>query len=308
MRTGTKMLMLSGRGGSNGRNGTEMRRGYARSEMDMGYGGEMNYSRMGYEGAQGAYSGMNNRSNYARSEYEGGDVEARFRDRRGREHYDNGRFAPMRSEMDGMEDGYGRGRNVPVRSAMDDMEGSYGPESRRYRRYSDGRFAPRGEYEGADMAYPMTPFVPPVYEGGERGMNPIGFVPGGYGAFATHHRMNEMESRAGTMERGGASSRTEKLTREMAEEWMEGMENEDGSRGPHWNMEQVKQLMTQRNLQMDPYEFGAVLNAMYSDYCKVLQKHNLNKIDLYVDLATAWLMDKDAVPNKAGAYFMHVVK
>ena len=28
----------------------------------------------------------------------GGEPEGRFRDRRGREHYDNGRFAPMRSE------------------------------------------------------------------------------------------------------------------------------------------------------------------------------------------------------------------
>ena len=141
MRTGTKMLMLSGRGGSNVRNDMEMRRGGARSDMDMGYGG-----------AQGAYSGMNNRSNYARSEYEGGDMEARFRDRRGREHYDNGRFAPMRG---GMED-----------------------------------------YE-TEMHYPSSPYVPPVYEGGERSMNPIGFVPNGYSTYATHHHGT---SRAGAGE------------------------------------------------------------------------------------------------------------
>lgn len=307
MKSGMKMLMISNRENSRSREGGEMRRGGARSDMDMGYGG-----RMGYEGAQGAYSGMNNRSTYARSEYEGGDMEARFRDRRGREHYDNGRFAPMRSAMDGMEDNYGmesrRGRNIPMRSAMDDMEDNYGPENRRYRRYSDGRFAPRSEYKNADMAYPMTPFVPPVYEGGERGMNPIGFVPNGYGTYANHHRYNEMENRTGQMERGGASGRADKLTREMAEEWMAGLENEDGSRGPHWNMEQVKQVMAQRGIQLDPYEFGAVLNALYSDYSKVFLKHNVNKIDLYVDLTTAWLMDKDAVHNKAAAYFECVVK
>ena len=45
--------------------------------------------------------------------------EDKLRDRRGREHYDNGRYAP-RSEM---------------------ME----PEDRGYRRYSDGRFAPRND-------------------------------------------------------------------------------------------------------------------------------------------------------------------
>lgn len=277
MRSGMKMLMISNRDNSRSREGGEMRRDDARREMDMGYGG-----RMGYTDTQGNYSGENNRSYYTRSEYEGGDTEARFRDRRGREHYDNGRFAPMRSAMDGMGSNYEtegrRGRNIPMRTAMD------------------------------NMAYPMTPFVPPVYEGGERVMNPIGFVPNGYGTYANHHRYNEMEHRTSQMEHGGASGHTDKLTREMAEEWMAGLENEDGSSGPHWNMEQVKQVMAQRGIQMDPYEFGAVLNALYSDYSKVFLKHNVNKIDLYVDLTTAWLMDKDAVQNKAAAYFECVVK
>ncbi|MBQ1235439.1 MAG: hypothetical protein IIX72_00530, partial [Oscillospiraceae bacterium] len=35
-------------------------------------------------------------------------IDNRFRDRTGRDHYDNGRFAPMRSEYDGgMQMGYG---------------------------------------------------------------------------------------------------------------------------------------------------------------------------------------------------------
>ena len=290
------MLMIAGRGGYNGRNETEMRRG-----GEMNYR-EPDYSRMGYGGAQGAYSGMNNRSNYARSEYEAGDMEARFRDRRGREHYDNGRFAPMRSDMYGMEDAYGRGRNIPIRSEMDETE------SRRYRRYSDGRFAPRSEHGGGEMAYPTSPFVPPIYERGERSMNPIGFVPGGYSTYATHKQGDEMEHRTSKMERGGASSYGQSLTQEMAEEWMSGLENEDGSTGPHWSIDQVKQVMSQHKIEKDPYEFAAVLNSIYSDYSKVLQKHNVNKIDMYVDLACAWLRDKDAVPDKAGAYFMYVVK
>ena len=63
-------------------------------------------------------SGSNRRYNDGRS-YDNYDVDDKFRDRRGREHYDNGRYAP-RSEM---------------------ME----PEDRGYRRYSDGRFAPRND-------------------------------------------------------------------------------------------------------------------------------------------------------------------
>ena len=38
----------------------------------------------------------------------GYDVESRFRDRRGREHYGNGKFAPMRNEM-GYEGPYSGG-------------------------------------------------------------------------------------------------------------------------------------------------------------------------------------------------------
>ena len=47
-------------------------------------------------------SGSNRRYNDGRS-YENYDVDDKFRDRRGREHYDNGRYAP-RSEMMEPED------------------------------------------------------------------------------------------------------------------------------------------------------------------------------------------------------------
>jgi len=50
-----------------------------------------------------------------------------------------------------------------------------------------------------------------------------------------------------------------------------------------------------------------VLCSIYSDYFAVFKKHNLNNMDLYVDLAAAWLNDKDAVKNKAAVYFEHVV-
>ena len=252
MRRGMKMLMLSERE----KDRTNMRGG------EMNYG-NANYAKMGYDGAQGAYSGMNNRPTYSRSEYEGGDMEARFRDRRGREHYDNGRFAPMRGGMENYE---------------------------------------------TEMHYPSSPYVPPVYEGGERSMNPIGFVPNGYSTYATHHHGNEMEHRTGKMERGGAYGKSTKLTREMADEWMGGLQNEDGSTGPHWTMDQVKQVMAQRNIKAEPIEFFAVMNALYADYCKVFQKHNVNKIDMYADLTSAWLEDKDAEDGKAALYYECIVK
>lgn len=238
-------------------------------------------SRTEYGGSEGNYSGMNNRSNYSRTEYENemGDMENRFRG--GSRYYDNRDVRQMDHRMDGNEDVENR---------------------RRFPRRRDGTFAPRNEYGGGEMHHGY-PYVPPVYEGGEREVNPIGFVPNGYTTYATHQQGNEMEHRRSQMERGGASGHTTKLTRDMADEWMEGLQNEDGSKGPHWSMEQTKQVMAQRGIKGDPIEFYAVINALYSDYCKIFQRHNVNKVDLYADLANAWINDKDAVDGKAAIYF-----
>ena len=86
------------------------------------------------------------------------------------------------------------------------------------------------------------------------------------------------------------------------------MQNEDGSKGPHWSMDQVEQIMRQKNIQCDPAEFFAAVNAMFSDYSEVAQKHGVNKQDFYIDMAKAFLEDKDAVKDKAAAYYMYVVK
>ena len=89
---------------------------------------------------------------------------------------------------------------------------------------------------------------------------------------------------------------------------MSKLHNSDGTSGPHWTMEQVKQVAKQKGLSMEPVELYAVLNALYSDYDHVLKKHGISNIDVYVDLAKAWIEDKDAVPNKALAYYECIVK
>ena len=87
-------------------------------------------------------------------------VEDKFRDRRGRERYDDGRFAP-RSEM---------------------ME----PYDRGYRRYSDGRFAPRSEYDMQGRYGVQDRYIPPVYHypmyREDYDMQPIGFRDRDYGS------------------------------------------------------------------------------------------------------------------------------
>lgn len=211
-----------------------------------------------------------------------GDTEARFRDRRGREHYDNGRYAPKGA-----------------------METEDAPESRMYRRDDAGRF--RSEY-------PYTPLVPPVYRG-DRPMNRIGFntepnreIESNYPMDANYPRMEEMGYRHSEMAMGGAKGSDMELTEDMAHEWMAGLHNEGGTKGPHWTIDQTKQVMEKKGIDANPVEFWAIMNAMYSAYCGVLKKHSVNNLDFYVDMAKAWLDDKDAMKGKAARYFQYIVK
>lgn len=232
--------------------------------------------------------------------YRGYEPEDRFRDSRGREHYDNGRFAP-RGESGMWVD--------------DRPRGDY-----------------REEYGGAPagMRYPFRPpypYIPPVYERGDgygrgdRPMNRIGFALEGemgkvppefdreYRTMAGYQPMDEMAHRRSGYTAGHVTGTAlPPFTRETAKEWTDGMVNEDGSRGPHWTLEKAEQIMAQRNIDCDLYTFWAVLNSIYSDYCAVFKKFNINNMDVYADLAKAWIDDSDAVKDKAAAYYSFVVK
>lgn len=96
--------------------------------------------------------------------------------------------------------------------------------------------------------------------------------------------------------------------RKMAMEWTANMENEDGTTGPHWSMERIQEEMEQHGVKCDPVKFWAVINAIYSDDVAVAKKHGVNTMEYYIDRAKAWLEDKDAVPDKAGAYYMYITK
>lgn len=194
--------------------------------------------------------------------------ESRFRDRRGREHYDNGRFAPMRNAM-------GEGGNMEARQTYDVSN-------------NDGRVVDFGAEYGRRA--PQSRQI-----GFERMENTnMAYMGGG--------------SKGGMMHMGGAHGMSEGMDERTAREWTRKMRNDDGSSGEHWSMDQIKQLMSQKGIKHDPVEFYAIMNAMYSDYCKVAKKHNVNTIDFYVDIAKAWLDDKDAVPDKAMAYYECIVE
>lgn len=271
-RIGRMILMTSAQNRSRRDSGR-----YGRNEYDGG-----DYSRNEYGGGRG---------DYGRSEYDGPD--SRFRDRRGREHYDNGRFAPQN---------YGGG-----------MEG----------RYWDDREA----YRPMESHY-STPYAPPVYwDYGERGgrpMNTIGFRMSGdqdqrpgefsreYRTNAGHHGMDEMAYRQGDgrMSGHGSGSGDIPFTRELAQEWVHGMKNADGTTGPHWTMEKTEEARAQRGINCDSLAWWVAMNMVYSDYAKVAEKINANSMDFYAYMAKAFLEDKDARnqgAEKLARYYEYVV-
>lgn len=273
----------------------------------------------------------------------GGEMENRFRDRTGREHYDDGRFAPMRNdtniEIEGrFRDDYSGYEAPGVRYVME-------PEARRYRRDDMGRFRsdydhetygaqgrsdggrmPREDWErrdGGRMHYPGSPF--PVYResdgmrGGGYEMNRIGFNANRewdadrVGMNMDYPMRNEMEYMPGMRTAGGhamgaGEGMMQPMTKEAAEKWVMGMKGATGGKGQHWTMEQAKQIMTRYGYQADPIEFYVALNMMKSDYTKAAQKVGADKEEFYAAMADAFLNDEDAQKDKLVRYYRAVVK
>ena len=201
------------------------------------------------------------RSNWREPVRMGGyEPESRFRDRRGREHYNNGRFAPM--------------------------AGGYGP----YAAYHDGPYSTdRGE-----------------------NMRPIGFSPNRgemrMGSDASVPHYNEMERMPGNRAMmGGYMAERENYPRmdeTTATRWVKSMRAEDGTKMPHWTMDQVRQVAKQKGINdIDAPELFAILNALYADYDPIFKRHNVSTMEFYVDMARAWIQDEDAVENKVMAYY-----
>lgn len=185
--------------------------------------------------------------------------EARFRDRRGRQHYNNGRYAPMR-------------RAAAYEDADELIEEA--EESRRRAGMS------MGMARGEDYAVE----------------DKIGFEPG------RKHMEHGKSINIPMHQKDG-------MDKETAEEWVSSMENEDGSKGEHWTLEQVEKELHQRGMHYDSIEFWAALNAEYSDRCKVYRKYGVNELDFYMDVVeAAWMNDKDAVDDKVAMYYRCMVK
>ena len=77
--------------------------------------------------------------------------------------------------------------------------------------------------------------------------------------------------------------------------------------GALWTLAQTTPYMAPRGVTAPPETFWCVMNMMYSDYYKVAWTNNVDTPDFYADMAAAFLIDADAMPNKSGRYYHCIV-
>lgn len=98
---------------------------------------------------------------------------------------------------------------------------------------------------------------------------------------------------------------------EHARKAVSKMENEDGTRGPHWSVEETTALASQYGINLgsrfNRYDWFVALNMVYSDYYKVIiSMTNSNSTKHFVELAKAWINDKDIDEGKMWYYYIYV--
>lgn len=90
---------------------------------------------------------------------------------------------------------------------------------------------------------------------------------------------------------------------EHARKAVSKMENEDGTRGQHWSLEETTALANQYGIRLDEkinkYDWYVALNMVYSDYYRVVvSMTGSNNTKYFVELAKAWMHDKDIITTQ----------
>lgn len=99
-----------------------------------------------------------------------------------------------------------------------------------------------------------------------------------------------------------------KFDEHKAKEWVARMKNNDGTTGEHFKAEHAEQMRNAHCPDCDKMEFWAAMNMMYSDYCDVAKKMNIDRPDFYAHMAKAFLMDKDAGEDKMAKYMKYIAE
>lgn len=101
------------------------------------------------------------------------------------------------------------------------------------------------------------------------------------------------------------------LTREKAEEWVQGMEGEGGENGETWTFEEIEEIAKKNGIPKQEkklVELYAVMNMLASDYYKVAEEFDVLNDEFFICMAKAFINDKDAVPDKVAMYYECIAK
>lgn len=251
---------------------------------------------------------MMNRTNEPqnRSEYGGGDRRMIGYDR-------NGHGGGMRSAYDNWPRNEYDGGVYPGERPMmigDYNRGNYPTESRR-RSPRTGRFI-RGEYDNPTTRMGGYERNRMYGDDDEEDDDRHRYAPrssagNSYGdiyAEGTIYAPGAMNKPRGYMDK----HHSHEIDEDMAMEWVSGMKNADGTRGPHYKIDQVEQWRSTNCMDCDKWEFFVTVNMMYSDYCKTAEKMGVSKLDFYGHMAKDFLKDEDATPDKLYKYKEYIAE
>ena len=98
---------------------------------------------------------------------------------------------------------------------------------------------------------------------------------------------------------GGHPSGLMRLKKKDFMKWERNLENTDGTRGKHFDPQQIKSTAEQMGIKYHGYdekELCMTVNMLYSDYAEVLRSviPPDKELHIYVKLAQAWLEDPDS--------------
>lgn len=103
------------------------------------------------------------------------------------------------------------------------------------------------------------------------------------------------------------------FTEECAHKAVKHMQNEDGTTGPRWSVEEAERVATQYGVNLksekfNKYDWFVALNMIRSDFYRaVVNMTGSDNVKHFVELTKAWLNDKDIEAGKMWFYFKYVM-
>ena len=100
---------------------------------------------------------------------------------------------------------------------------------------------------------------------------------------------------------------------ECAHKAVKHMENEDGTKGPRWTVEEAEKIAQQYGVNIhtekfNKYDWFVALNMIRSDFYRaVVNMTGSDNVKHFVELTKAWLNDKDIEEGKMWFYFKYVM-